>query len=76
MTLVLYPLAAQNEVTATGHVIALGRHYTGRRSIQIVFSPLGNATPMIIGLGMVKDFRAGGRYGEQTPVEPWKETEL
>jgi len=48
----------------SGRIIALGRHYTSRRSLQVVFErdhPSGRCTVEVIGLTMVKGFQVGLR---------------
>lgn len=66
VTLTLHPLAGRREdLVVTGRIIAIGRHYTGRRSLQVVFQQRvdenGGAVPDIIGLTMIKRFSVGIR---------------
>jgi hypothetical protein len=72
VTLRLRPLNSSSAARAraeavTGWIVAVGEHYTGRRSLQVVlrqFEPPHKV--MVIGLTMILDFQVGGRYSRPT----------
>lgn len=40
-------------------VVPFARHYTGKWAAQCVFLPDGEEIPLVIGLGMILDFKVG-----------------
>jgi hypothetical protein len=59
VTLTLRPVAGcRGDVEQVGRIMALGRHYTGRRSLQVVLVDESGWVE-IIGLSMIKDFQVG-----------------
>jgi hypothetical protein len=47
-------------VVKTGRVLMpFATHYTGKRADQCVFLPNGRRIPLVIGLGMITNFKVG-----------------
>ncbi len=59
VTLTLRPYVGMRpDEVWSGRIIAIGRHYTSRRSLQVVLAR-ENGQVEVIGMTMVKDFQVG-----------------
>lgn len=70
VTLTLRPVAGERQdgvVVESGTIIAVGQHYTGRRSLQAVLRT-ERGRVLIIGLTMIKDFQVGEAADRYAPA--------